>query len=84
MINFLLSQALLVTSTEVNGRFAIAFNRVEQCQGLLSVNSLWIIYSLPSTTVKINFRFLKNHTHTHNKKTTGVKMCINTQREALA
>lgn len=83
VINLPHSQALLLTSTEVNGSSAFAFNRVEQSQRLLSVNSLRIIYCLPSTTVKINFRFLKNHTHTQ-QKTTGVKVCVNTQREALA
>lgn len=79
MIHHSHSQALLVTSTEVNGSSAIAFNRVEQSQGLLSVNSLRIVYCLPSTTVKINLNLKKNHTHTQQKKT-GVKVCKCSER----
>lgn len=67
MIHHSHSQALLVTSTEVNGSSAIAFNRVEQSQGLLSVNSLRIVYCLPSTTVKINLN-LKKKPHAHTTK----------------
>lgn len=77
------SQALLVTSTEVNGSSAIAFSRVEQSQGLLSVNSLRIVYCLPSTTVKINLNLKKKkHTHTQQKKLE--LKCVNAQKEALA
>lgn len=74
------SQALLVTSTEVNGSSAIAFNRVEQSQGLLSVNSLRIVYCLPSTTVKINLNLKKKPHAPTTKKKTGVKVCKCSER----